>query len=97
MIDKIWNDWQHADPANLWSFGGGSVMVIGSNGFPEPDYPNGNLPFVNVSGPLYKRLFTVSEPLSQFATPMPADGIMNDYTVYDLMDTLSERLCYVYE
>jgi len=78
MVDKLWSDWQNANPANFWSFDGGSVAVV--NGFiPDPAYLNG------------------APPLVTFATPIPTDGIMNDYTIYELMDTQNERLCYVYE
>jgi tyrosinase len=36
-------------------------------------------------------------PLVTFATPIATDGIMNNYTIYELMDTRNDRLCYIYE
>ena len=29
--------------------------------------------------------------------PIPTDGILNQYTIYELMGTQNERLCYTYE
>ncbi|KAF9649244.1 Di-copper centre-containing protein, partial [Thelephora ganbajun] len=78
MVDKLWYDWQNANPANFWSFDGGSVSVV-NNFIPDPAFPNGAPPFVT------------------FATPIPTDGIMNKYTIYELMDTQNKRLCYIYE
>ena len=51
MIDKLWYDWQNAHPANFWSFTAGSVAI--RNGFtPDPNFPNGAPPFVNVRSSL---------------------------------------------
>jgi len=36
-------------------------------------------------------------PFIDFATPIPTDGILNNYTIFELMDTKNDRLCYVYE
>ncbi|KAF9778931.1 Di-copper centre-containing protein [Thelephora terrestris] len=78
MVDKVWYDWQHAHPANFWSFDGGATPEV--NGFiASPDFPNGAPPYVT------------------FATPIPTDGIMNNYTIWELIDTRNERLCYIYE
>jgi len=77
MVDKLWYDWQKANPANFWSFTGGSVAVV-NNFVVDPAWPNGGPPFMN------------------FSTPIPTDGIMNEYTVYELMDPRNERLCYTY-
>ena len=48
MIDKIWFDWQHRDPANANSFYGGSVQALQSLEAWE-QYPNGGPPFLGVS------------------------------------------------
>ena len=47
MVDKIWHDWQNINPANFWSFGGGSVSR--TPGFvPDPTFPTGAPPYMNV-------------------------------------------------
>ena len=60
MIDKLWHDWQKANPANFWSFGGGSVAVVNGS-VVDPNFPTGALPFVNVRGLLISRC-SVDEP-----------------------------------
>jgi len=44
MVDKLWYDWQNANPVNFLSFTGGSVAV----GRGDPVFPNGAPPFMNV-------------------------------------------------
>lgn len=36
-------------------------------------------------------------PYITFASSIPTDGIMNNYTIFELMDTQNEKLCYIYE
>jgi len=48
MIDKIWFDWQHRDPANANSYFGGSVQAIESLDT-YSQYPNGGPPYLNLS------------------------------------------------
>lgn len=48
MIDKIWSDWQNADPENFWSFFGGSVGAHSQPGM-YAQFPVGGPPFLNVS------------------------------------------------
>ena len=96
MVDKIWYDWQHANPANFWSFDGGAVAVL-NNSAPVPAFPNGGPPYVTVSSLSTSSRSLNHQTLSQFATPIPTDGILNNYTIYELMDTRNERLCYIYE
>jgi hypothetical protein len=48
MIDKMWFDWQHRDPANAYSFSGGSVQTLESLDTYN-QYPNGGPPFLSVS------------------------------------------------
>ena len=48
MIDKLWFDWQHRDPANANSFYGGSIEALQSLEAWE-QYPNGGPPFLGVS------------------------------------------------
>jgi len=79
MIDKLWYDWQHANPENYWSFGGGATALTRDFEPGNPLYPVGAPPFMN------------------FSSPIPTDGILNDWTMYELMDTQNQRLCYVYE
>jgi tyrosinase len=59
MIDKIWFDWQHRDPANANSYFGGSVQAIESlDTFSQ--YPNGGPPYLNVStGHFGKEVFNL--------------------------------------
>ncbi|KAH9954003.1 Di-copper centre-containing protein [Russula dissimulans] len=47
MIDKIWYDWQHRDPANTKSFLGGSVQSLQSLAAYE-QYPNGAPPYLSL-------------------------------------------------
>lgn len=47
MIDKLWYDWQNANPANFWSFGGGSVSVV-LNPELNRTFPTGIPPYMNV-------------------------------------------------
>jgi tyrosinase len=94
MVDKIWYDWQRAHPANFWSFDGGAVARV-TNFIADPDFPNGAPPYVTVSGIPTGSFIELT--LLQFATPIPTDGIMDNYTIYELIDTRNERLCYIYE
>ena len=57
MIDKLWYDWQNVNPANFWSFAGGSVAVAKG----DPVFPNGAPPFVNVRSLLISPC-SVNEP-----------------------------------
>ena len=62
MVDKLWNDWQHANPANFWSFGGGSVSA--AQGFePDATFPTGLPPYVNVRSFLTTRPFRLTKAL----------------------------------
>ena len=48
MVDKLWFDWQHRDPANAYSYFGGSVQALQSlDTFNQ--YPNGGPPYLSVS------------------------------------------------
>lgn len=48
MIDKLWYDWQHRNPANANSFFGGSVQPLESlDAYNQ--YPNGAPPYLSVS------------------------------------------------
>jgi len=78
MIDKIWYDWQHANPENFWSYFGGSVSSHSKPGL-YAEFPTGAPPFLNLG------------------TSMPTDGILKNTTIFQVMDTKNERLCYVYE
>jgi len=48
MIDKLWLDWQLRDPANAYTFFGGSVQAL-QNLSTYNEYPNGGPPFLSVS------------------------------------------------
>ncbi|KAH9952948.1 Di-copper centre-containing protein [Russula dissimulans] len=47
MIDKIWHDWQHRDPANAESFLGGSAEALESLAAYE-EYPSGAPPYLSL-------------------------------------------------
>ena len=60
MVDKIWYDWQNANEANFWSFAGGATSVLA--GFqPDPQYPNGAPPYIEVRG-LLTSTCSINEP-----------------------------------
>jgi len=40
---------------------------------------------------------TGGPPFMNFSSLIPTDGIMNEYTIFELMHTKNERLCYTYE
>ena len=48
MIDRLWYDWQHRNPANADSFFGGSVQTY-ENVDAYNEYPNGAPPYLSVS------------------------------------------------
>ena len=100
MIDKVWYDWQNAHPENFWSFAGGSVSFLIQPDLSET-FPTGGPPFLNVS----EGLTLPAPPLccgrlkcdKQFNSPIATDGILQNATIFQVMDTKDERLCYVYE
>ena len=48
MVDKVWDDWQHRNPANAKSYFGGSVEAL-QNISAYNQYPNGGPPYLSVS------------------------------------------------
>jgi len=60
MVDKLWYDWQNANPANFWSFSGGSVPVV-SDFEVDPIFLNGGPPLMNVRS-LLSATCSVNEP-----------------------------------
>ena len=60
MVDKLWYDWQNANSANFWSFGGGSVSVT-QNLVPNRDFPVGIPPYMNVRGRLMSFFFRLTK------------------------------------
>ena len=60
MVDKIWYDWQHTNPANFWSFGGGATAVV-TNFVPDPAFVNGAPPFLKVHS-LLTNTCSIDEP-----------------------------------
>jgi len=67
MVDKLWWDWQNANPANFWSFGGGSVSEMLPGLVPNRAFPVGVPPYMNVRG----RLTNFSPPFSCDLTETP--------------------------
>ncbi|KAF5348693.1 hypothetical protein D9758_006865 [Tetrapyrgos nigripes] len=78
MVDKVWYDWQNADPANAGIFFGGSVQMQDNITIWE-QYPNGGPPYLNLS------------------SLMPSNGLFDQPTIQDVINTTSGMLCYVYE
>ena len=62
MIDKVWYEWQHANPANFWSFDGGSVARV-KDFTADPAFPNGAPPYVTVRVASLQSLFQLTNPL----------------------------------
>jgi len=98
MVDKVFHDWQKANSANAGIFFGGSVEMI-ENITIYNEYPNGGPAFLNVSTRLkaiilYSRKLT---PWVQLDSTMPADGLFEEATIGDVIDTTSGILCYTYE
>ncbi|KAI0262442.1 Di-copper centre-containing protein [Gloeopeniophorella convolvens] len=48
MVDKVWYDWQHRDPANARSFLGGTVQAL-ENWTTYNQYPSGAPPFFDLN------------------------------------------------
>jgi len=46
---------------------------------------------------LYQQFPTGGPPFLNFGDSMPTDGILKNATIFQLMDTENERMCYVYE
>ena len=48
MVDKVWYDWQHANPEkSFWAYHGGSVQNQSSLAIAK-EYPNGQPPWLSV-------------------------------------------------
>jgi len=78
---------------NKYSFGGGTVSVFGT-----PDwgtYPTGEQPYANVSG-LSTTDPASSDSFAQLSTIIPGDGLWENITIWDMMDTQAGPLCYTY-
>ena len=98
MVDKVWYDWQHANPANFWAFKGGSVQNLTSLQALQ-DWPNGMAPDLSVSHSLAIHS-QVSAPVIldfQLNSTIPADGMFPEVSIGDVMNTTGGYLCYVYE
>lgn len=90
MVDKIWYDWQHANPANFWSFDGGAVAVL-NNSVPVPAFPNGGPPYVTVSS-LLINAHSVNELTKPFTVRDPdPDGWYLEQLYHLRVDGHSER------
>jgi tyrosinase len=59
MIDKLWYDWQHRNPANANSYFGGSVQSLESTDAYN-QYPNGAPPYLSVSASNFRLVWDSS-------------------------------------
>ena len=98
MVDKIWYDWQNAHPENFWTYHGGTVQGIQNVSY-YSEYPNGGPPFLTVRF-LQRREyieFQMTCIVLQVNSTMPADGLFEEMTIHNVMNTTGGFLCYVYE
>jgi len=72
MVDKLWYDWQNANPANFWAFGGGSVSVT-QNLVPNREFPVGIPPYMNVRNQLASFFFFFFFRLTKILVVLDAD------------------------
>ncbi|KAL5536597.1 hypothetical protein ACEPAF_420 [Sanghuangporus sanghuang] len=48
MVDKVWYDWQNANPVNFWAFFGGATSALQNVSYADK-YPNGGPPFLSIN------------------------------------------------
>jgi len=98
MVDKIWYDWQQKGPRNKYSYGGGSAQ--GMKDFKTfVQFPTGLPPYLNVSASselVSSRSLILFVLLFQFDSDIPGDNLWNNVTIWDVMDTTGDTLCYTY-
>ena len=93
MIDKIWYEWQLRDPSNKNAFGGGTISMQVDPTI-ATTYPTGAPPFLNVSE-IPSGCCGGADTL-QLSSVIPSDGLWEDTTIQDVMDTVDGKLCYIY-
>jgi len=93
----LWDDWQRRRPENFWAYQGGSVGGHSAPGI-YIQFPNGGPPFLNVR--ILNLPLTIAIDVlffSQLGSDVPGDGLLNNATIFELMDTRAYDFCYTYE
>ena len=96
MVDRLWDDWQRRRPENFWSYHGGTIGAHSAPGIYD-QFPNGGPPFLNVRIPILCPVTVIDVFLYQFGSDLPGDGLLNNATVFELMDIRAYDFCYSYE
>ena len=94
MVDKIWYDWQLRDSSNTNAFGGGSISTQVNSSVPATGGP----PMLDVCDSPFQLLRTCSDGTNfrQLSSVIPGDGLWENVTVQDVIDTTGGILCYTY-
>ncbi|KAF7376539.1 Di-copper centre-containing protein [Mycena sanguinolenta] len=102
MVDRTWFKWQQKHN-NKYAFEGGSVQRL-ANASEFALYPNGGPPYLSLESEIPTDGLSpgfVAEindsPYLMMESEIPTDGLSSGFTVAEMMDTMEEPLCYVYD